>query len=95
MRRWKKKFGDKLRDMPLFRKMMFFYIMLLCIPAAIMGAFYVGTLVKRLDGEYDKSKAEVLEQDALLLIIFHRRWNTAGIRFSTIPCFCNTSAAMI
>jgi len=41
MRRWKKKFGDKLRDMPLFRKMMFFYIMLLCIPAAIMGAFYV------------------------------------------------------
>ena len=65
MRRWKKKFGDKLRDMPLFRKMMFFYIMLLCIPAAIMGAFYVGTLVKRLDGEYDKSKAEVLEQACL------------------------------
>ena len=45
--------------------MMFFYIMLLCIPAAIMGAFYVGTLVKRLDGEYDKSKAEVLEQACL------------------------------
>ena len=65
MRRWKKKLGDRLRDMPLFRKMMFFYIILLCVPAAILGAFYVGTLVKRLDREYDKSKAEVLEQASL------------------------------
>ena len=90
MRRWKKKFGDKLRDMPLFRKMMFFYIMLLCIPAAIMGAFYVGTLVKRLDGEYDKSKAEVLEQACLAVDHI-----SSQVEYCTIPCFCNTSAAMI
>lgn len=65
MKKWKKRIGDQLRDMSLFRKMIFFYVIIFCIPSAVLGAFYIGTLVRRLDQQYTESKQEVLEQACL------------------------------
>lgn len=48
--------------MTLFQKMLFFYVIILCIPTLLIGMFYVRSLSRRLNEEYVKSRQERLEQ---------------------------------
>lgn len=48
--------------MTLFQKMLFFYIIILCVPTLLIGTFYVRSLSGRLNQEYMKGREERLEQ---------------------------------
>ncbi|MDD3277852.1 MAG: histidine kinase [Lachnospiraceae bacterium] len=52
----------KLRNMKLFQKMLFFYVVLLCVPIALIGAFYIGIFSHQLNEQYRKNKEDILEQ---------------------------------
>lgn len=60
MNRWKRMI--RLRDMKLFQKMMFFYVVLLCIPVLVIGTCYIGISYRQLNRQYQKNKEDILEQ---------------------------------
>lgn len=58
IRKWK----GWLKNLSLFRKMMLFYIMILCIPAIVINAFYIGNVSGTLNVQYRNGKQNVLYQ---------------------------------
>ena len=53
---------QRVQAMTLFQKMLFFYIIILCVPTLLVGTFYISGLGRRLNREYIKSRQERLEQ---------------------------------
>ncbi len=53
---------QRMQAMTLFEKMLFFYIIILCVPTLLIGTFYIRSLSRRLDWEYQKGREERLEQ---------------------------------
>lgn len=57
-----KSFRGWLKNMSLFRKMLLFYIMILCIPALVINSFYIGNVSKAINEQYGKGKDNALRQ---------------------------------
>lgn len=53
---------QRVQAMTLFQKMLFFYIIILCVPTLLVGTFYISGLGRRMNREYIKSRQERLEQ---------------------------------
>lgn len=51
-----------LRNMSLFKKMLFFYVMILCIPMLIISGSYIRNLSRELNMQYINNKEKILEQ---------------------------------
>lgn len=46
----------------LFQKMIFFYIILLCVPTFFIGGFYIGSFSRQLNAQYRQGRQEALAQ---------------------------------
>lgn len=72
-KQWKGFLKSKYHNLTLFQKMIFFYVLLLCMPMVLIGAVSLGNIRGKLDDEYKNSKEEVLLEKKNS-IIDHAAW---------------------
>lgn len=62
MKRLRKMVGRLYHNTSLFQKMIFFYIVLLCVPTFLIGGFYIGNFSRQMNEQYRIGREEILEQ---------------------------------